>query len=518
MTAGAPPAMPLHRSVAKAPASPLAWAVLLALALSAVFFDAFPYDVLAYHGPFSAVATGLPRLSHYGMSLFMEHRFQGFPPLWRWLLAPGLGLGLPRLLGVPNLLALLTLAWTARNTLGIPWPVSMTAALLFPIALFGFRTPYQDFFVGALTTAAVLLVGQSLRQWRESGQGAGPAWQALPLLLAITLTKYQGLFQAVLILVLASLAVLGVSWRQRRAPHRPGSGPLPVLLLALILCGLHPLHNLLSQHNPFFPIAAGPFPGPELKASNEIPAYTIALGPFKTFLNHWLSASEFDWIARGVVPSYNLDQARAQTQYGGLLDPRALTGLVRSGGSFGPAYLATMAAYGVAFCQALRQGLREGDLSVRGWLVVVVAPFLLLAPGLPQSHELRYYLALLFLPALTALGWWWEHGSKRWIQAGLLGFLSLALLLTFTQPLHSTAKGLLRGEGLRYAVRYPLRDLPSPQECLRQGQPLPGSVTTLGLPTGLAFACRLQLPAEIGIVETDLRPASAPGADGSVQR
>jgi hypothetical protein len=118
----------------------LGWAGLLSLLLAAVFFDAYPYDILAYHGPFAAVATGLPRLSHYGMSRFMEHRYQGFPPLWRWLLAPGLGLGLPRLLLLPNLLALLVLIGTCRRCLRLPWPPSLATALLFPIALFGFRT------------------------------------------------------------------------------------------------------------------------------------------------------------------------------------------------------------------------------------------------------------------------------------------------------------------------------------------------------------------------------------------
>ncbi|MFN9624231.1 MAG: hypothetical protein ACK587_15580 [Cyanobacteriota bacterium] len=482
-------------------ASPLVWAVLLALALSALFFDAFPYDILAYHGPFSAVATGLPGLSNYGMASFMEHRFQGFPPLWRWLMAPGLGLGLPRLMGVANLLALLVLAWTARAVLRIPWFVTLAATLLFPIALFGFRTPYQDFFVGALTTAGALLLVQALERWGVAGQGARAAGPALPLLLAISLTKYQGLFQAVLILVLVGVAILVVAWRRGLAFRDLWTSPLPVVLLTLLLCALHPLHNLLSHQNPFFPIAVGPFPGPEMKGSNEVPAYTMALGPLRTFANFWLSASELDWIARGVVPSYNLDQARAQTQYGGLLDPRALTGLVRSGGSFGPAYLAAMAAYGVAFGQALGGWRREGSVSSQGWSVLVVAPFLLLAPGFPQSHELRYYLALLFLPALTALGWWWEHGSKRWIQAGLLGFLTLALLLVFTQPLHSTAKGLLGGEGLRYALVYPVRDLPSADTCRRLAKPVGGAGDTLALPLGQAFACRLHLPANVRIVE-----------------
>jgi len=494
----------------------LGWAGLLSLLLAAVFFDAYPYDILAYHGPFAAVATGLPRLSRYGMSSFMEHRYQGFPPLWRWLLAPGLGLGLPRLLLLPNLLALLVLIGTCRRCLRLPWPPSLATALLFPIALFGFRTPYQDFFVGALGTAAVLLLIEALRQWAESGQGAGSAWLALPLLTAAALTKYQGLFLAVLILGLALLAALLIGRRQRSlAAWR--NGPVPVLLLAVLLCSLHPLHNLISLHNPFFPMDVGPFAGPELKSSNETPAYTAGLGPLSTVLNHWLSASELDWIARGVVPSYNLDQARAQTQYGGLLDPRSLTADIRTGGSFGPAYLAAMAGYLLALGQAVRQARLGQGLSPQGWALLGVAPVLLLGAGLPHSHQLRYYLSLLLLPALTALGWGWPRGPRRWIEALLLALLAVSLLLTFTQPLHSTLKGLRRGEGLRYAVLYPSRDLPSAATCLQLGLRRPDQPGSLGLPTGQAFACRLQLPASIRVEEVAL-PPELPTAQGQSAR
>jgi hypothetical protein len=493
--------MPLDGSAAKPLTNPLVWAVLAALVLSAVYFDAFPYDVLAYHGPFSALAAGLPRLADFRLSPFLEHRFQGFPPLWRWLMAPGLGLGLPRLLALPNALALLVLARTARITLRLPWFVTVAAALLFPIALFNFRTAYQDFFVGALATAAVLLLAHALRQWLEAGLGARSAWAALPLLLAISLTKYQGLFLSLLALALAGLASLALGWRRPRPGTSLWSSPLPPLLLALLLCGLHPLHNLLQHHNPFFPVAVGPFPGAETKGTSESPAYTLALGPLRTFLNHWLSASELDWIARGVVPRYNLDQAGSQIQYGGLIEPRAFKGAVRTGGSFGPAWLAAMAAYAVAFARALADWRRVGRPSFQGWPVLAVAPFVLLGAGLPQSHELRYYLPLLLLPALTALGWWWAQGGRRWLQTGLLAFLAVALLLNFSQPLYSTAKGLLRGQGLHYALTYPVRDLPPAAACLRQGQRRPGSEPTLAFPMGLAFACRLQLPAEIHVVE-----------------
>jgi len=142
-----------------------------------------------------------------------------------------------------------------------------------------------------------------------------------------------------------------------------------------------------------------------------------------------------------------------------------------------------------------------------------LAPVLLLGAALPHSHQLRYYLPLLLLPALTALGWGWPRGPRRWIEALLLALLAVSLLLTFTQPLHSTLKGLRRGEGLSYAVHYPSRDLPSPQACLRQGQRRRGPSGSIELPTAMAFACRLQLPASLGVVEGgDGLPAAEPAA------
>jgi len=477
----------------------------LTLLMAVVYFDAFPYDALAYHGPFAAVATGLPRLSRYTMTTFMEHRYQGFPPLWRWLMAPGLGLGLPRLLLLPNLLALLALIASCRRCLGLPWAASLATALLFPIALFGFRSSYQDFFVGALASAAVLLLIESLRQWATAGGGASMAWLALPLLTAGALTKFQGLFLAVLLLGLALPAALLIGWRA--SPQaRWRQGPLPVLLLAVALCSLHPLHNLLSHHNPFFPMQVGPFAGPELKSADEVPAYSAGLGPFRAFLNHWLSASELDWIARGVVPSYNLDQARAQTQYGGLLDPHPLTADIRTGGSFGPAWLAAMAAYLLSLGQAFRQWRRARSLSPPGWAVLAVAPVLLLGAALPHSHQLRYYLPLLTLPALTALGWSWPHGPRRSITALLLALLMVSLVLNFTQPLHSTLKGWRQGQGAGYAISYPSRDLPSLATCTRLARPLAGQANTVVLPTGQAFACRLLLPETLRVQEGEPQP------------
>jgi hypothetical protein len=156
--------------------------------------------------------------------------------------------------------------------------------------------------------------------------------------------------------------------------------------------------------------------------------------------------------------------------------------------------------------QAVKQARFGQGLSPQGWALLGVAPVLLLGAGLPHSHQLRYYLPLLLLPALTALGWGWPRGPRRWIEALLLALLAVSLLLTFTQPLHSTLKGLRQGKGLSYALHYPSRDLPSAATCLQRGLRRPDQPGSLGLPTGQAFACRLQLPASIPVVEIELPP------------
>ena len=59
----------------------------------------------------------------------------------------------------------------------LPKLVSPTTALRYPIALFCFRSAYQDFVVGALTTSAELLVIDALRRWADLHQ--------LPMLLTL---------------------------------------------------------------------------------------------------------------------------------------------------------------------------------------------------------------------------------------------------------------------------------------------------------------------------------------------
>ncbi len=477
----------------------LALLVALVIGLSTLFYDAFAYDILAYHGPFAAVAAAIPRLSSYSMSESIINRFQGFPPLWRWAMAPGLALGAPRLLILPNVLALIAFVFSARRTLSLPWPLASATALIFPISLFGFRSAYQDFFVAALICAGALSLVAALQR-----RSIAIACQSVLLLWLPALTKYQGLFQAAVALILALIACIALEKRQFASWAHIWRGPLPFLVFGLLLCALQPLHNLIAHHNPFFPIGTSFFSGPEASYS-AAPAYTAPLAPFHSILNHFLSASELDWVARGVVPSYTLDQARAQTQYGGILDPRALTGLVRTGGSFGPIYFVVIGAYAVAVAQAWKAWKAGHAIAAPGCAVLAGMPYLVLVAFLPQTHELRYYLALLILPAILALGWGWQHWAPRGIVLVVSAMLSISFAMNFVQPLHSTLRGLLVGQGPAYAIHYPSRDLPTAAQCLARAQPDQGSVnsrrTILRLSMPDAFACRLVLPDSYYIVE-----------------
>lgn len=476
--------------------------VVLGICLAVIFFDAYIYDVLAYHGPFSAITAGISRLNSYRMSQFMHSRFVGFPPLWRWALAPGFALGMPRFLLLPNLFALLVLVWCARRSLSLPWSWTAAATLIFPISLFGFRSAYQDFFVAALISSGVLCLISSL-QLRSTRISV----QAVLLLLLPALTKYQGLFQAALALILAIAACLLLDWRRRNPLGPWWKGQIPVYLAGLLLLALHPIHNLITLHNPFFPIATSLFAGPEPSYA-AAPTYTKALVPFHALLNHFFSATELDWIARGVVPSYTIDQARAQTQYGGVLDPKAYAGLVRTGGAFGPTYLLVIGANIISIAQAWKKDRLSCHSDPIAFAVLLGFPYIFLAAFLPQSHELRYYLALLILPGLFALGWGRKHWPHQLVVAVVLSMLAISFTLNFTQPIYSTLSTLSKGHGLDYAIHYPSRDLPTPRECLAKANKshhtLDGRIrTNLSFTTAEAFACRLMLSNAYEIVEGD---------------
>ena len=117
------------------------------------------------------------------------------------LLGPGMMLHAPRLLFIPNLIALLMLCWSARTHLKLHWAVTIVAALSIPVVLYGFASSMQDFFVNACAAAGAISVFSY-----HSGFTDRPAKTLIPGLLMLALAanvKTQGLILATLVLALA---------------------------------------------------------------------------------------------------------------------------------------------------------------------------------------------------------------------------------------------------------------------------------------------------------------------------
>ena len=423
------------------------------IVLSIVFFDAFAYDILAYHGPFSVIATKVKGLSSFQLDQESLDRFQGFAPLWRFALYPSFAIGWPRLMLLPNLLILPLLCLIIQKVKILPWYLTVCTIFIFPISLFSFRSGYQDFFVGASVSASLILLLYSIY------------YRKLPITLIALLfsafssyTKYQGFMQSFLVIIVGYIAL--------RFSHYASTRDLKFekkcfafLVVGLLLVSSHSIWNLFVYSNPFYPISVGPFEGPESNYSSSS-TYTSFLYPLQGSLNHFLSASELDWIFRGVVPDYNIDMARSQTQYGGLLDPKIATGLVRTGGTYGPAYLATFLAFMHGIFQKLRHSFIVKSINGHDFLFLMTGTYVLLASFLPQSHELRYYLSIFILISIFSTSYLLRIGCTRVLRSCLIFLLSISFVLNFLQPLHATAKN-----GFGYAIRYPSRDLPSIQDC-----------------------------------------------------
>ena len=445
---------------------------LATLILSLLFFDAYIYDVLAYHGPFSVKATHLKAFLDFQFDQALLGRYQGFAPLWRFALYPSFALGLPRLLLLPNLLILALLCLVCQKLRVLPWHLTTCAIFVFPISLFSFRSGYQDFFVGASVSAALILLLYSIYQNQISTV-------ILSLILAAlaSYTKYQGLIQAVPIVLLGYIALLLSKYVAKSESKFPNQC-FAALTIGLLVIGSHSIFNLLVYSNPFHPISVGPFEGSEANYTASS-SYTSFIYPLHGFVNHFLSASELDWIFRGVVPYYNIDMARSQTQYGGLLDPSTTTGLVRTGGTYAPAYLAVFLIFVVSLYQKIQSFISSKALNNYDFAFILSALYVLVVALMPQSHELRYYLSIPMVISIFALSTLYQVDQSQLARSAVLALMTLSLVLNFTQPVYSTFK-----TGWQYAINYPSRDLPDVEDC--NGEYLTNSVNR--------FACKLVQP------------------------
>ena len=450
---------------------------ILLILLSMTYYDAFVYDVLAYHIPFAALRINFFDFSILNLNPQLLARFKGFPSLWQYLLAPGLVFSAPRLLFIPNLFALAVFSYTVKKIFSIPWFVSVPSVFSFPIILFGFRSAYQDFFVGIVLFTGVLLLlasFNSLCLYRYSYLGA-------LLLFVASQVKYQGIISSYLITAGLILVVL---LKFMSTPKKIFLFILP-LVLASTLTSIHPICNWLTYGNPVYPIRTTFFDGPESNYTSS-PVYTENLGLFRVPMNHFSSATEIDWILRGVKPQYSIDSGHSQVQHGGLLDDRAFSGsgvntdqgIVITGGTFGLTYTIYLFFFLLILTSCFRQKFFANNqlkisntANINMILDLLIVYFFSLFS--PQSHELRYYMILLFIPIFVVNYYYWlSHYRRLYLYLVCLA-ATASLVINFAQPLKTSIQSFYKSGSLQYAINFPVRDFPDPSDCLKPHSELP---------------------------------------------
>ncbi|MDM7954223.1 MAG: hypothetical protein QUV07_13550 [Cyanobium sp. CZS 25K] len=442
-------------------------AAILALLFSLLLFDAFPADSLMYHLPFSARLLHLPGAPDFAN--VAEGRYQGFPSLWRVLLGPGLVWNHPRLFIVPNLFALGLLVYCCRRFLGLSRSLVVCCCLTFPVALYGFRSSLQDFFVNILVLTASIVLFQSIpRRDGDHRKTLWIEWWDLLALLCLVLAanvKFQGLFMAVLVLVAASF----FRWRDGASFGGQGLSPQRrTMLVAAILIALifaQPLQNISRFGNPFYPVSVLGLSGTEQRHASPI-QYIPRIPILTNAASYLVSAYEIDPIIRSKAGlsfnrswhNHNLPKSEYQPVHPDY--PWIVTG-----GSNGFLFLllfvgAVLSVYGS------KSGVYPEltpSLILRRRLLITSLLFMVL----PQSMELRYYMISLFVPALVAVSG--EATSLRLLMRWIVvAGLWLTLFTSFLQPTYYWARTgeWISARGLLSPDVY--RDLPSVQDCVNK--------------------------------------------------
>jgi len=404
--------------------------LVLGILLCIFLVDAFPADSIHYHLPFAIRAFHLAGYPDY--SQLNDSRYFGFPWLWRLFLAPGLALDNPRLFLVPNLLGLLLFSQVCRRYLGLSRLWAACCCLVFPVALFSFRTSLQDFFVNTMVASAMLILLYPLK--RSNHLVSWSDCFALLLLALAANTKFQGFFMAVILIGAA------VFFRHRdlqfAIEHHPSrsSFKLSVCTIALILAiSYQPFMNAIQFRNPFYPIAVAGLPGDIASTISPI-QYLPRIPLVFNAASFLVSATEVDPIIRSQAGwgfqrswhNFNTPKPEYYSQF-------ANHPWVMTGGSNGILFVLLLA---VALYKNFGHlpGLNGQLCAERSYQRRLLAACMLFV-FLPQSMELRYYMVILIIVSSVAL-------SRPSLQISLLSryvvivALWFALIPSFILPIY----------------------------------------------------------------------------------
>jgi hypothetical protein len=406
-------------------------ALLVSTAVAAVHDASQAWDVWYYHMPFAARLAGIVGPDQYVFDAANTARFEGFP-----LLGEVLQGALWRITGRPeaaNLVALASVPLFAlflRMRFGVAARLTVLALLAVPLVHVHASSSYVDLPANAALAGLVLC---AIQAWGTDAPDARALGWGVAFAAFAVNTKT--LLQPLVLLALAALA-LRTGPPLFRAARRSmwARGAVAALVLALPVVFATPIKNVARHGNPWYPVRVEVpghvFPGPD--------------GPYR---------SSPDWLARAPQPA-RFGASLLEIGLRPLRDRRRWTvdqwtppehDGYRMGGFFG-AYVVVLLAL-LAWRVATDRG-REVRAAAIGFaaLSVVIAV-------MPQSHELRYYLAWMIV--LVALDLWLAclpsaSGPGRY-TLGALAVLALAVVLAVTRaayvrPTGSTFRELVRAK------------------------------------------------------------------------
>lgn len=486
-----------------------ALALLVAIALlgCVLLYRPWPWDTTAYHLPFAARALDISKYAN--ISMLLNHRYEGFPILWRYALAPGLALNVPRLYLLPNFLATLAIAYSSVAVLAVPWYWGIAATICFPISLIGLASSYQDYFTNTFILAGSLMLFRGIHEIvRVHSSGLIRVHKLIIGLVFLSVaanTKFQGLFMSIVALLIALLYyfILAKYSPQSREQKQALIYSIPVerkmvhlvMFIAIVYSiFFQPLSNIARFGNPVYPFKAFGLSGAE--KTYTTPLEYLPKAPLAyNVISHFLSSTEIDPY---ILPGGSSKPPEIRTidmHNGNRSAPSSGGSAPRTGGTIGPIYISLLALSLLSLSNVIRN--MYSDLRFESHLPLLLFFMLIGISALPQSLELRYYLVCLYIPAYIAL---------CIPRNQVLGSIAKAVVCLgiIAGIMHI---GFLARSAIISTTIFDLRkELPSQQECIAMGSLLVegSSGKTLVLDpdkvnNNVPFKCRMTLDKNVFI-------------------